>query len=796
MAQPFPTQAVASLRAINYRISSAPPKELPLIITQVAGSLWRCKDILSTPSDFSKSTNEAATAVHRLKTSLTSLFQDGTIEGRWTAVVLAKATVEAGGVEILSKSNPWVRGLLAILKKPDPPNTRTLAIITLTRIFMLTWDYSNLVREITMPALPAYISTCLGNVGKDRCGADELQTVLEAFATLIPRHPTIFRTNGTQIRSILVTILSRHQSYHTQSQMCAAQRLLVLLHHCAPKQGGGDKWDESFRSAMVAAHATCDKLLRSVVENWQPATGNMQTTSTSTLSAGEVGLESEDAVGLSGWNAVFAGSERLVTLLGLLQSHLDVPTACSMSVRTGLIIDLLTRLCNVTVSSAQAKPEIPKAEREALLSVLPTIRVAALELMNAVLERFGKGSTPFLQSLMELATDVYRSEGSDTHVKAVTYRILKTALGLSGPSMPKEDIAELGTVIKGCCDDLLLVDNRIVEGPNAKANGLSANMELGLKAQTPYSSHNASRNDPISAASALLPALFAQINPACMPRKLRAQMDRTAILTRNKEALIASVLNPGKRSDGGPLQTSLLPLLAREYPDSPEVEAMLRPRIPPIFSSTSNGGEDINGYDDDEDEVVDVAEAGETRGGRRHDGEDDEPADDLLHGTDQNAGTAFGQQEDDDLYSATPPPDRFQRPDQTPLYLKPEPEVLPSDKWSTKRSAEESADAKISAKRLRASPVAKALAEASSAALPGPDPATFDAQVPVTAVMAQPTMNEVSAEKTVTLPAPSMVDEAGGGEPTGDVGSDDSDFEMPPLTLEPDTDPEEEEEEL
>lgn len=82
----------------------------------LASALSDCSE-LSAQSEHSKKTadNNDGLQVNKLKARLTSLLQDRSVEGRWTAVVLIKALLEAGRWEILRDCGPWVRGLLAIL---------------------------------------------------------------------------------------------------------------------------------------------------------------------------------------------------------------------------------------------------------------------------------------------------------------------------------------------------------------------------------------------------------------------------------------------------------------------------------------------------------------------------------------------------------------------------------------------------------------------------------------------------------------------------------------------------------
>ena len=106
-----------TLRAITHRLTTTPVDQLPSIASFLATSLSDCAELLSAPQSQKpgKSDSDNAVQIHKLKTRLASLLQDRSVEGRWTAVVLVKATVEAGQWEILRGYEPIVRGLIGIL---------------------------------------------------------------------------------------------------------------------------------------------------------------------------------------------------------------------------------------------------------------------------------------------------------------------------------------------------------------------------------------------------------------------------------------------------------------------------------------------------------------------------------------------------------------------------------------------------------------------------------------------------------------------------------------------------------
>lgn len=106
-----------SLRAITHRLTTTPVQDLPHVAPYVAASLSDCSEIISAPQakKAANSDDNDALLVNKLKARVTSLVQDRTPQGRWTGVVLVKATIEAGQWEILHECAPWVRGLLSIL---------------------------------------------------------------------------------------------------------------------------------------------------------------------------------------------------------------------------------------------------------------------------------------------------------------------------------------------------------------------------------------------------------------------------------------------------------------------------------------------------------------------------------------------------------------------------------------------------------------------------------------------------------------------------------------------------------
>src|SRR5689334_9230914 len=95
--------AIATLKAVAYRLSSLAPNQLPKAVLFLANNLSRCRAALSATKSGS-----SQTVVHKYRTQISSLIQDRSFEGRWSAVVLIKATIENGGLPMLQSSAPWV----------------------------------------------------------------------------------------------------------------------------------------------------------------------------------------------------------------------------------------------------------------------------------------------------------------------------------------------------------------------------------------------------------------------------------------------------------------------------------------------------------------------------------------------------------------------------------------------------------------------------------------------------------------------------------------------------------------
>ncbi|KAI9764279.1 MAG: hypothetical protein M1840_008570 [Geoglossum simile] len=641
----LPPSSSSSLRALCQAISKTPPDILPQTTPYLLTILNNCGAILSAPESYAagKEPTDSSVLVHKYTVQLSALLQGKSFQARWVAVVLIKATIELGDWEILRSSGAWARGLLGILAKPDPPTTHGLAVVSLTKMYLSIQPYQTLKREIVTPTLPQFITSCL-NLVRSRQSPDFeefnvssplLPNILDAFCILIPHHPTLFRPHLVRIGLLISPLLAPTTSPfplddeedtaarapRVISPQCAtvAQHLHVLLPYCAPKKTSSGVWLGELKTTVLEVHKTSDQVFRAVIEDWEPTSRHPHGINASTF-GDTVGDDGGKAMGLPGWTGIQAGIERLVGLLGLLVKYIATPTGATVSLPLGSVLDILTRIFSLTVPSSREKdsrqegirlnPQIGTEEREGLWVGLPQVHVAGMELLVVLVERLGSSFFPMVQGSLDQISWVFNAEQWNVDIRTATYTVLAKILCIAGVSLPKSSVSTLSRIFKSCCHDLL--------PPGQKASAASSTSNLKVQNKKVGRSQQLSTNadsflsSPASfpstpdahnlypglrqAAHALLPLVFLSVPSQHLQLSLRSQVDRTAILTQHKGAMIASVLYPPGTLEGGKVRSSILPHFARSYPRDPEAEGLFRPRMPVI----PTGGGLLDTYEEDE----------------------------------------------------------------------------------------------------------------------------------------------------------------------------------------------------
>ncbi|MCJ1346791.1 hypothetical protein MMC31_005009 [Peltigera leucophlebia] len=631
--------SLTTLRVITQRLTATPIWQLPHIVPYLATTIPSCAKLLQNQPSLGQTNDGSETAVliHKFKTRISTLLAEKSPQAKWAAVVLIKATVETGGWEVLRASGAWIRGLLGILQRPDPVITKELSIITLTRIFLLSQDHHSLVREITTPSLTPFITSCLnilkarpsaGDKRKAKCHYSLPLTVIQALCELIPNHPSVFRPFVAQIRLLVQPLIAPTHSDSGLSQEKSlsitvlstaehSRKLFLLLNVCAPKNTSGDEWTRSVQNVINSSHRTADLVFRAVMEDWEPSSTRLQSDSIATRVFSETvsDMESDD-LGLPGWRGIYAGMERLDGLLRTTQTFLTGSTPSNVNLSISSILDVVTRVLSVTAPVAEngngargglrANSEIGRDEREGLFASLPNIHVLALGVLSTLISRLGYNSASFCQGALMQALWLFESEFVSSDIRKMTYELIAEILALIGLSLSKSTAPLVSKCAKKCCEDLMspmrsscaLLDST---QPSRKfaADG-AATLSGGSYFRSP-TTRAESLTMPSSiqlSACKLLPFLLTHVPRDFFSFGLRAEIDRAAILTRNKKAMLASVLNPPLKPKSGPEMSSSLVFLAREFPDSLEVDALMRPRLPVLQRRGDDEDGEFNTYEE------------------------------------------------------------------------------------------------------------------------------------------------------------------------------------------------------
>jgi pre-rRNA-processing protein RIX1 len=356
-----------------------------------------------------------------------------------------------------------------------------------------------------------------------------------------------------------------------------------------------------------------------VVEDWQSAAREAPLSNGHTLDDEVQDLE--PGSDLSSWSGIFAGGERLTGLLYVIKEYLESPTTNTVYLNVGMIVDLISRVLSLTIPVSASKnfqntvrlnAQVGKEERESLWLLLPDVHVAAIEVLLALAHRSQTSTLALDPIIVDQLVWVFSAEKETAQIRTACYMATAALLKRSGVTLHKATIDSLVPLIRACCDDLL--PSEIATPPTqqtpgqARANGNSqpqttANADSFLGATKDIGGPSAGFVGLKQAAHDLLPVLLSHIRAQYLSDSMRARLDRTAILTQHKDAMVASVLNPPPSKKFGKPAASILPLIARSFSDSTDVEGMLRPRMPVIRL----GGKDLElEEENDNDEEMEV----------------------------------------------------------------------------------------------------------------------------------------------------------------------------------------------
>ena len=580
------------LRAVATRLTVTPIEDLPRISGFLASSLAQCS-LEEQLSETHKGNGSSVTA-HKLKTRITSLLQDRSAAGRLTAAVLVKAVVDNGGSNALSNSEVWARGLLNCLNKPDSTDVKKVYLVTITRIFVLTQDHPTILREVTTPLLPPYITACLGlakpvkvQVGGKSTEAVSplLEPVLRCWAQLLPQHATVFRPFSARMKLLCQALLENSETSSSIREL--AIEIMCLLISCAAKNTSSQAWIQTASNIIHNTHQTADRLFRAVIEEHEPNDTSYQKAIGKHDFSKEPKGSDKDQLGWDGWVGIHDGSTRIATLMNWLARLVLLPTVQVVTIPTGSLLDLTSRLFAVIPPENKSQSahalryhnEAGREEKEQLWLNLPQIHLSCLYLLESLGVTLGQALLPANAPMVGQLLEVFTAMSWHESVRQAVYNIFSTSLGIANIESLKLSKTVLSNLVETCCSDLKssFPDVAGMMKSSAPKDGF-----LGARPASSASQHSTlpRQTEVYQAAWKLLPELIAHCPSSMMSRHLRIEMDRLSVLLDHKDAMLASIMCPMTFDPGKATTASLLPFLARSAADNIATEALLRPRAP------------------------------------------------------------------------------------------------------------------------------------------------------------------------------------------------------------------------
>lgn len=425
-----------------------------------------------------------------------------------------------------------------------------------------------------------------------------VETIANALCTITPLYPTTVRTFSARIKAAFrayVAPTATDKLGVPQGLRDASRQLFILQHYTSPKNGNAAEWAAAVARFISGSHATADQVFRAVQESWESNSGYVRKAVSFEVEPHGGGDSAEE---LPSWAGLSHGAERLIGLLETLGEFLRCTTKTPVTTPVSAILDLTARVTLIlpprrgsrNQDDIQLNSAIGREEKDELWSVLPDIHVAIIDLLIALVQRLKDNAISIAADILHQAVRIFDADQHIPLVRERGYVLVRKLLLLQGPTLPKLSVKSLDRVIQGCCKDLLSAsghapreqkpaakDAASQQKGNNKASSsskASSNADAYLKIES--TAHAATTDLPTShleSCSALLPTLLSHLPQQHLKQTLRALIDRTAVLSRNRNAMVASVLNQYRTPNGKAL-ASVFPFLARDFPRDPSVELL------------------------------------------------------------------------------------------------------------------------------------------------------------------------------------------------------------------------------
>lgn len=510
------------------------------------------------------------------------------------------------------------------------------------------------------PTLPTFAAACLqvlkpsSSAKSPRASAGLVETVVCALAAIVPLFPTTLRPFNGQIRAAVrayvAPTLSDPEPVPQSLRECS-RRLMLALHHTAPKNTHADEWASLLAGWLKDSHATADQVFRAVQESWEPPSG---------LTARDVSTDDEPRGGgkqpneLPPWTGLDSGAQRLRGLLEAMSDCVGTASRSFVALPVAGLTDLVSRILLVLPPppdaadrdlAMQLNPSVGREERDELWSVLPQLHIAALQLARSLAQRLGRNILPLASDILDQAVRALASYPQLADMRQTVFALVRDLLPICGPTLPRISVDSLAPTLQLCCHDLLVASgfaqdetqDKQAKANGTKAAGAQANADLFLPNKNTTTSSSSAAVAPtaagrwqqkpsapsaahLAAAEALLEAALSHLPQQHLKKAERALLDRTAILCRSRAAMLAGVLNPYVDKSGRAFANTF-PFLARQYPGDAAVELLrtnLRTKphhFGSVFVDGRRRGDGEEDGDDEEEDGEDEAGDGERGAG-------------------------------------------------------------------------------------------------------------------------------------------------------------------------------------
>lgn len=329
-----------------------------------------------------------------------------------------------------------------------------------------------------------------------------------------------------------------------------------------------------FNLVLQECHLTLDRLFRSVIED-----------SNYGRHVGRVGLDDElksgeSKLGFGAWVGMRAGVSRAELLLALVADFFASSTTVQVNLPYGAFLNLCSRVFSVVPPApVGASPvlkkkvlvapntSVEKSERDLLLASISTLHAEALVALDFSVQRLAGGILSFGTFILEQLVWIFTTNAWNKTIRNAVYDTLRSLLNEIGLGLNAASAKTISLIITTLLADL------IPPPPPAQISGNTKNVTslTTHHADSFLASHAQAAHTASPAAIQLLPVLITRL--PYLRSELRTQIDRTAILTGNKDAVLASVLYPPQY-----VKASLMPFL-REWDGAMDVEGTVRPRV-------------------------------------------------------------------------------------------------------------------------------------------------------------------------------------------------------------------------